>query len=743
MPTILAFFILLQSANLPISVRFVDATDEQTIEGVMVLMPDGARFYSDASGWVRLPTTSEQDSIRYFAHGYKTGIVAMSNLYPNTVLRLERLSVQGREVTVVAQFPSRPGEHSISNRRIAEMPAFLGQRDVLKLIQRLPTVTAGLEGSSDVLVKGGNRGQNLVMFHDIPLRRVSHAGGLVSILSADAIGSTRFFSAHVPVEFGNSVSSVLHLLPREREEGASSVIETGLLTAGATLEHPNLLMGYRRNTFNQHLNLLDRNDTYTFPNSTFQDGFMQVRWGGPASRWYLTGIGSQDTETANDRFSTETETRVIRVSQDDENGWSQVGMSLSNRRTMDRMVLQSGIVLSRLWQNTDWERVTVGATTFTQRFHVRNGLRKGIAYSTLRSGGFTAGLGVETSRYIYDAAYSEQTQKTVRDEGSSEFTAYGFASYEAGIGRFMRWNAGIRPVWLQSQEKIAGIQPRVLFTFPIRTSTLHVGVARLIQETHVAPTPGFSTTQDLIFPASRDLPVQVSTTAFLGFDHSVPVLGRLTWEAYMRWYEQVLDFRPGTSLLSPFDALSNVLITGDGRAHGVSASFAGAKDAWEWNAQFSWSHSERQFEERNGGEEYRSRYDRPILFNADLRYAISSKWTLHSAFTLTSGHLVTLPTGLQTGVSNPPEPQFGFKGSYWIVDGVNGERLPLYHRLDIGTSYKPDRYQWLDVSFGVFNLYNRLNPQDVRFYAVVGNKAQFTSIYLFPFTPYLSVRCAF
>lgn len=743
MSSIWVVFIFLQIAQLVPNVRFVDDLDGQAIEGVMVWLPNGMRIHSDASGWIRIPNFVSVDTIRYQAHGYQSGKELISGLPNPPVIRLQRLSVRSDDVLVVARPPSRPGEHSISNRRIAEMPAFLGQRDVLKLIQRLPTVTAGLEGSSDVLVKGGNRGQNLVLFHDIPLRRVSHAGGLVSILSADAIGSTRFYSAHVPVEFGNSVSSVLHLLPREREEGASSVIETGLLTAGATVEHPNVLVGYRRNTFNQHLNLLDMNDTYTFPKSNFQDGFLQVRWGGPSSRWYITGIGSQDTETANDRFSTETESRVIRVSQNDENGWSQVGMSLSNRRTMEQMVLQSGIVLSGLWQSTDWDRVTDGATTFTQRFHVRNGLRKGIVYSTLRSGGLTTGLGVETSRYIYDAAYSEQTQKTVRDEGSSEFTAYGFASYEAGIGRFMRWNAGIRPVWLQSQGKIASIQPRILLTFPIRTSTLHVGVTRLIQETHVAPTPGFSTTQDLIFPASRDLPVQVSTTAFLGFDHSVPVLGRLTWEAYMRWYDHVLDFRPGTSLLSPFDALSNVLITGDGRAHGVSASFAGAKDAWEWNAQFSWSHSERQFEERNGGEAYRSRYDRPILFNADLRYSISSEWTLNSAFTLTSGHLVTLPTGLQTGVSNPPEPQFGFKGSYWIVDGVNGERLPLYHRLDVGSSYKPKRYPWLDLSFGAFNLYNRLNPQDVRFYAVVGNKAQFTSIYLFPFTPYLSVRCAF
>lgn len=125
----LAFLILIQTANPPISIRFVDAADDQTIEGVTVLMSDGDRLYSDASGWARIPLTSEHDSIRYFAHGYKTGIMAMSDVHLNSVIRLERLSVQGRDVTVIAPSPSRPGEHSISNRRIAEMPAFLGQRD--------------------------------------------------------------------------------------------------------------------------------------------------------------------------------------------------------------------------------------------------------------------------------------------------------------------------------------------------------------------------------------------------------------------------------------------------------------------------------------------------------------------------------------------------------------------------------------------------------------------------------------
>jgi hypothetical protein len=56
-----------------------------------------------------------------------------------------------------------------------------------------------------------------------------------------------------------------------------------------------------------------------------------------------------------------------------------------------------------------------------------------------------------------------------------------------------------------------------------------------------------------------------------------------------------------------------------------------------------------------------------------------------------------------------------------VVDELNGERLPAYHRLDVGADYTfVQRKTRHTLKFGVYNIYNRKNP----LYITVRNKFQ-------------------
>ncbi len=72
-------------------------------------------------------------------------------------------------------------------------------------------------------------------------------------------------------------------------------------------------------------------------------------------------------------------------------------------------------------------------------------------------------------------------------------------------------------------------------------------------------------------------------------------------------------------------------------------------------------------------------------------------------WTLNDGQRISFPNGL---VNNNP---FGF--NHYIYTGLNNDKLPLYHRLDISFDYtlKIKNNQELGISFNVYNAYYRKN----------------------------------
>ena len=78
------------------------------------------------------------------------------------------------------------GAHEIPMAQIQHTPAVLGEADVLKTIQLMPGVQAGVEGFSGLYVRGGGADQNLVMLDGIPVytaighERDSHVADMVA-----------------------------------------------------------------------------------------------------------------------------------------------------------------------------------------------------------------------------------------------------------------------------------------------------------------------------------------------------------------------------------------------------------------------------------------------------------------------------------------------------------------------------------------------------------------------------------
>ena len=129
------------------------------------------------------------------------------------------------------------GTINVPVSQIKLLPALFGETDVLKVLQLLPGVQAGGEGSSGLYVRGGSPDQNLMLLDGTPVYNASHLFGFFSVFNADAIKNVELIKGGFPARYGGRLSSVVDITMKEGNmqklhgEGAIGLIASRL-TAG-------------------------------------------------------------------------------------------------------------------------------------------------------------------------------------------------------------------------------------------------------------------------------------------------------------------------------------------------------------------------------------------------------------------------------------------------------------------------------------------------------------------------------
>ncbi|MEO4924984.1 carboxypeptidase-like regulatory domain-containing protein, partial [Bacteroides uniformis] len=131
------------------------------------------------------------------------------------------------------------GAHEIPMTQIRHTPSILGEADLLKTIQLMPGVQAGMEGFAGMYVRGGGPDQNLVMLDGIPVYNADHLLGVFSIFTPEAVKNTTLFKSSFPARYGGRLSSIVDVRTNDGDmhkyHGAFSI---GLLTDKLHIEGP-------------------------------------------------------------------------------------------------------------------------------------------------------------------------------------------------------------------------------------------------------------------------------------------------------------------------------------------------------------------------------------------------------------------------------------------------------------------------------------------------------------------------
>ncbi|WP_370086864.1 TonB-dependent receptor [Ekhidna sp.] len=682
-------------------------------------------------------------------------------------LRVDVVALE--EVIVSAQreknFSSiQMGMTNIDPQKISVLPAFLGEKDIIKVAISTAGVQNVGEGSAGINIRGGKADQNLFLIDNNTVFTTNHFFGFFSAFNSRSIGGLSLYKNGIPAEYGGRLSSVFDIKTKKpNDEGMELDGGIGLVTSQLQLEGPIekiktsfLING--RGTYSQYM--LDR----------FKD----------------SSIGNNKVSFYD--FMTKTTTKL---SEKDE-------FSLMGYYSYDAFKIKSDTLLS--FSDFSYENKIVGANWKhifndnlfgileisnshfnylssydllpTQAFNVNlfiNEFRSAIKFDYNISEDLNYKFGLESKAYTLSPG--EKTPKgpsslveeqSIDVERALELAPYISASYN--ITEKFALDAGIRysifnsfgpteiNIYLEGEPKqpstIVGSRrfdkKEVLHSnhgpeFRIQGryltgagSSVKMSYNRTRQNTHlllnaasIAPTDVWRLSSPFIKPQIAD---QVSVGYFKNFFGKH--LLETSVEAYYKDISNLLDFKTGAELqFNP--TIETDLLQGDGRSYGIELSLSkstGWLNGWlnyTYSRSFIRLDGNNPTEIVNGGVFFPTGYDKPHYLNSVTNYKFTRRLTATLNVVYSSGIPITYPVG-----------KWNFKNSENILySNRNKFRIPNYFRIDLGininASHKLKKFTHSSWTFSIYNILGRDNIYSI-FFEVDGNEIKGYELSIFP-----------
>ena len=171
-----------------------NATGETLINATVTLKGNSKGISSNQYGFYSITLTEGNYSLIASYIGYQAKVFGLQ-LFSDTLLNIDLnlRSTLAQEVIVTSRKrdnnvkTAQMGRINLPIEQIRSVPAFLGEVDLLKVVQLLPGVRNAGEGSAGFYVRGGGPDQNLILLDDAVVYNSGHLFGFFSIFNSDAI----------------------------------------------------------------------------------------------------------------------------------------------------------------------------------------------------------------------------------------------------------------------------------------------------------------------------------------------------------------------------------------------------------------------------------------------------------------------------------------------------------------------------------------------------------------------------
>ena len=768
--------------------------DKNTMTGVVT---NNFGYFS-----LSLPNSNSPGIIVFSYLGYETQEVATSGKGAVLNIRLTPKQTNLNEVTIEAKknnneiLSTDMGKMSMKAAEINAIPAIGGETDVLKAITLLPGIKQGVDGSSGFYVRGGGPDQNLILLDGVPLYNPYHLWGFLSTFNADAINNIEITKGAFPARYGGRLSSVLDITMKDGNNLKwDKDVSIGLLSAkfmagGPIKKDVSSIMISARRTYADLIYMLIYQMQNSSDDDTEKKGYnftdINLKYNYKFSgkdRLFVSAYFSRDKyfykqkyEVPFDNFTT---TEKIERSE----GWGNITASARWNHLFGQKIFMNTTVYfffffyytNNYYDNKSDEPEEIPNKENKVEYSSRvEDISIKQDYQYFPSDKHQIRFGIGSIFHYFKpgvSVYASETGKetiennmTNNDIGATELSAYIEDNFD--LCRVIKLNAGVRiSGFLVDNTGYFSAQPRISTRFLLSKNTsLKIGYAKMTQYIHLLTSSSIVQSSDLWVPSTKNIKPEHSQQLSAGVSSLFKNKYLLEIEGYYKTMDNLIEYKDGANFMDSGTTWEDKVASGKGDSYGVEFFLkkkVGKLTGW---VGYTLSWTKGKFEDINFGREFPFRYDRRHDISLVAMYKFNEKWSLNGTWIYYTGNAVSVPTyayaapgydGEFHSWSSFPSPymttssDIASSGIIESYESRNNYRLPAYHRLDVSATYSWKKKKTLQkLSFGITNLYNRMNPSFYYTSHYVDNETHepaliYYKVTLFPFMPILSYKISF
>lgn len=729
-----------------ISGYITDGTSSETLIGANIL--DVTRHTGTSTnpfGFYSITLPEGETSLQFSYIGYNTRQYRFS-LEKDTLLNI-RLDTNNRlldEIVVLSDkresgiHSTAMGSHEIPLAQIRNTPSILGETDVLKTIQLMPGVQAGMEGFSGLYVRGGGPDQNLILLDGIPVYNADHLLGVFSVFTPEAMKKVTLHKGSFPARFGGRLSSIVDIRTNDGDMHTyHGTISVGLLTSKLHLEGPIIkdrtsfcftarrtyldlvakpflpddkkydYYFYDINAKVNHkfsdrsrlfLSFYKGKDHYDFKQDKQYDGYddgpriytyngnIDINWGNTiaAGRWNYV---------FNNKLFCNTTVAYNHYRMAMANGYNKtVTGTHQNESYIYNSDYNSGI--------HDWSFQSDFDYIPRPDHHIRFGAS--YIYHTFRPQ-------ITTSR-VKESENGTTAQDTLYNDSSNgnlyshEYSLY--AEDNFSISRQFDLNAGLHFSIFNTQGKsYFSLQPRLSARYRMgRGFATKLSFTQMSQYVHLLTSTPVSLPTDLWVPVTKNIRPMRSDQYAIGGYYTGLSGWEFSVEGYYKNMRNVLEYQDGTSFFGTSGSWQEKVEMGRGRSFGMellAQKTTGKTTGW---LAYTLAKSDRQFKDGtiNNGERFPYKYDRRHTISFCLNHTFNDRIDIGATWVFNTGGTATIAEQRTETITGQ------------LVDYVshrNNYRLPSSHRLNLGVNFhkkaRRGKHTW---NISIYNAYNAMTP---------------------------------
>jgi len=705
---------------------------------------------------IKLEDTTKNIIIRSDHYYDKTVDLSTLNLAKENSIYLELLPDIAGSGIIRAKKKQEVSQTNLSQDELRYTAG--GGGDAVRAIQTLPSVSPSSVGSANIVVRGGDPGDNKYFYDDLELPFIFHFGGVNTVIPTKMIDSVDFYPGGFSAQYGDATGGIIQLNSKNSiPQRFSGDVEGGLIQSGIYLEG-NFLgekkdvegtdnpvpssqtsedegkigyrMGFRRTYFELYAPIINKNsdvDFYTYPQSTdyqfvldgkVKDGTWQIYLLGASDKLGVLGNfgdGLDSSGQSSFNYSNYYETSGVKYSKNLGNGY---GLQVSFQQlynTIDQNFSNNSVV----YDVYSYALKTAITKNFNENNFVTFGVIPKYEMDKLHLNVFqlpAPGAGSQS--------FDPYTAPRVQNEQTIEsYYGNGFVDFNLKPIDNLLINPGVNFLKGTHAQQFAA-DPRLGARYEFIPGQTVKAAAGYYSE---RPEPQY----DAPVYGNPNLDLERTTQFVLGYETKIFT----DWSIDVQGWDKQSHNLVGPAVSNPANKYENsVSFRATGVDFFLKKQFTGRFYGW---LSYSYSKSEKQ-DPGTGIWRY-SDYDRTNNINLVANAKVTNRWLVGTRVQYMTGTPYSTVGG---GVFNQNTGQYvaANDGQSYLVNKNDG-RFPAFFQMDVRSDYDFLFDSWkLDFYTEIDNLTNQKNIAQINYNR---DYSQQLNVYSFPILPSIGVIASF